>query len=133
MLGDPRQHLGADFFVVVKGERHVRRSFASQRSMRTGLTLDGPADTKERCQDSPRLGRAPSRHAALKVTLRRSGAASLCSRRSASTRRASAWTWAIASSLLFPYVMTPGRSGTSAIHRPSSSRSSSILKFILEE
>jgi len=49
MLGDPRPHLGADFFVVVKGERDVRRSLASERSVRTGLTLDDPADAKERC------------------------------------------------------------------------------------
>src|SRR5512147_1597346 len=33
----------------------------------------------------------------------------------------------MASFLVFPYAMTPGRSGTSAIQRPSSSRSSSIL------
>ncbi|GAV32240.1 hypothetical protein emb_1c0695 [Coriobacteriaceae bacterium EMTCatB1] len=60
--------------------------------------------------------------------LRNSRPASPRSRRSATTRSARAWTCAIASSRVFPYARTPGSSGTSAIQRPSTSRSSSMLR-----
>lgn len=46
--------------------------------------------------------------------------------RSASTRKASAVTFTSASCLVLPYVITPGKSGTSANHRPSASCSNSI-------
>ncbi len=49
------------------------------------------------------------------------------SRRSAITRRARAWTFALASSGVCPYARTPGRSTTSAIQRPSSSCSISTV------
>ena len=50
-----------------------------------------------------------------------------CSVRSAITRKASAVTAISASSLEPPYAKTPGNSGISAIHRPSTSRSNSML------
>ena len=67
---------------------------------------------------------------ASKLTLRCCGAASPCSRRSATTRSARASTAARASSRVLPYAMTPARSMTSAIQRPSVSSSSSTLNFI---
>src|SRR6266567_7895898 len=114
---DTREHLGPDLVFVMKGEGVVRPALAGEGSMRSDLTLNCPADPEERRQHPPRLGRGPGAHAALKVTLSRSGAASPCSKRSASTRSARACTCAIASSRLVPYVRTPGSSGTSAIQR----------------
>ncbi len=75
---------------------------------------------------APRLRRAERGHAARNVTVRNSGTASPCSRRSASTRNASAWTFATASVSVTPYSRTPGNAATAAIHRPSTSCSSSI-------
>jgi hypothetical protein len=101
VLPDARQHSRANLVIVVKGEHEVRPALARQGPMRTPFTFDDPADTEKRREDSPGLGGRP-RHAALKVTLRRVGAASACSRRSAKTRSANAWTWAIASSRSLP-------------------------------
>src|SRR5665213_393946 len=50
---------------------------------------------------------------------------------SARTRSARAFTAPVASSAVAPYASTPGSSGTSAIHRPSSSGSISTVKMIL--
>src|SRR5947209_3027419 len=104
MLRNSGEHLWANLLIVMKGEGDIGPSLASQSSMRTRFALDDPADAKERCENPSRFGRAPGRHAALKVTLRRLGAPSPWSRRSARTRRARAWTCAMASSLLCPYV-----------------------------
>src|SRR5579871_5704624 len=49
------------------------------------------------------------------------GRDSPCSMRSARTRSAKTSTFAITSSRVAPYTITPARSGTSAIQRPSSS------------
>src|ERR1700683_3117338 len=52
----------------------------------------------------------------------------ICSVRSAMTRRARAVTFTSASCSVVPYAITPGSSGTSASHRPSVSRSKTMLK-----
>ena len=98
--------------------------------MRSRLPFDCPAYSQQRRKDSPSASARPLIHAALNEMFRSSGPASPCSRRSARMRRASAWTLAVASSGVAPYVITPGSSTTSAIHRPSSSCSISIRKVM---
>jgi hypothetical protein len=61
-----------------------------ERSVRSRLSFDAPADAEKGCQNQSSLGSGPGDHAALKVTFRRSGGASSFSRRSAITRSASA-------------------------------------------
>ena len=90
-----------------------------------------PTDSEQRCENASCRGAAPLAHAAAKDTLS-NGDASPFSRRSASTRKARACALACASSTDCPYTSTPGSSATSAIHRPSSSRSTSTLKFMIE-
>lgn len=60
-----------------------------------------------------------------------SGTSSPCSSRSASARNARAFALATATSRLDPYARTPGRSTTSPIQRPSSSRSISTVKALM--
>ena len=81
------------------------------------LPFDAPARTQQRREYSSRSRAGPGTHAAAKEILNRSGPASACSRRSAMTRSASAWTFAFASSGVCPYANAPGSSRTSAIHR----------------
>ena len=90
-----------------------------------------PADVHKSCEQTPSLYTWPLTHAALKEMLSRSDPASPCSRRSATTRRASACALARASSAVLPYASTPGSSFISAIHLPSSSCSSSTLRVIM--
>jgi hypothetical protein len=97
----------------MKGENDIRPAVAAQRAMRTGLSLHSPADLLESGQHEPCFRGEPSTHAARKVTVNRSAGASLCSRRSAITRNAKAWTCATASSRVLPYVSTPAGQ-----HRP---------------
>ena len=126
-FGDTRQHSRSDLFVVVECEHEIRPAVTLERSMGTGLPLDPPANPNEGGQHAAGPGGRPAAHAAWKVTLRNSAGASRCSRRSAITRSASAWTRATASSRSWPYAMTPAKAGTSASQRPSSSRSISIV------
>jgi len=47
VLCDPRQHARTDLLVVVKREHEIRKSRALQNTVRSGLPLDLPAETKE--------------------------------------------------------------------------------------
>src|SRR6516162_5848358 len=97
--------------------------------MRASLTLDPPPDSKQPSQYRAGLRGRPSVHAATKRSLGSKGTGSPCSMRSAITRNASAVVLLRASASVLPYANTPGSSGTSPIHRPSSSRSISILSI----
>ena len=118
----PRHHESEDV---------VRPAVAGKRLVGPALPLDRPSDAEQRRQDAGCPSRRPGDQAAMKEMVSSSGPASPCSSRSATTRSASAWARACASRCVGPYARTPGRSGTSAIHRPSSSCSSSIVSFRL--
>jgi hypothetical protein len=47
VLGDARNHSGADFFTVVKREDDIRPPLAGQGAVRTGLPLDFPPEAKQ--------------------------------------------------------------------------------------
>ena len=128
---DARKHPRSNFFAVVESENVVGPPLPCKDTVRTGSSLDSPAYPQQSSQYSgaPRAG--PLTHAALNEILSGSGPASPCSRRSASTRSASAWTLATACSEVVPYAMTPESSVTSASQRPSSSCSVSIRKIIV--
>ena len=97
------QHPWTDLLAIVKGENKVGPSGASQNPMgSSGLPLDLPADPQQGRQDQPGLPRAPLAHAATENTSTNSGIASPCSRRSAITRNAKAFTFAKASSCVCP-------------------------------
>ena len=102
VLGDSSEDARAEFHIVVKGEDEVRSIRVRERAMRARLTLDHPADSLQGRKNPSRFGGGPVAHAARKVTLRNSAGASRFSRRSAMTRRASAWTPATASSRSCP-------------------------------
>ena len=87
---DAGEHPGTKLFIVMKGKNKVRPAGAGKCTMRTALALDGPANTKKPCQDTSSPRARPLAHEAAKEMLTRSGLASPCSRRSASTRRARA-------------------------------------------
>src|SRR6185295_8496450 len=103
-------------------EHEVRPAFTSEHSMRSRRALQRPADTQQRGKHEPRLCSWPDAHAASKRSVTW-GIASPCSKRSARTRSASTSALERASSRLEPYANTPGSATTSAIQRPSSSRS----------
>jgi hypothetical protein len=89
-LADSGEHLGTEFFVVVKGEHDVGPVRARECPVRTRLALHEPANPSQRGQHAPRSCGRPGAHAALKVTFRKSEGVSRCSRRSAITRKARA-------------------------------------------
>ena len=43
MLGNPRQHFGADFIAFVEGKDKIGPAIAGKRFVRTGLAFDLPA------------------------------------------------------------------------------------------
>lgn len=129
VLGDSSEHLGANFFSVVECEDEIRISGAAESTVRSGPALELPPDGHQRRVDATRLRRRPGRHAAMLKVIAW-GPVSEFSRRSARTRRARTCALAMASSAELPYARTPGSCGTSASHRPSSSRSHSISKFM---
>ena len=90
MLRDSRQHARPDFLIIVKAEDEVWPADPGQRAVGAGGTLDFPPNAEECREDSARLGRALTAHAAWNVTVRSSGTASPCSKRSARTRKARA-------------------------------------------
>jgi hypothetical protein len=45
---DAGEHARPQFFIVVKGEYNVRPAGEGKRAVRTGLPLNGPADSKKR-------------------------------------------------------------------------------------
>ena len=133
MSRDSRQHPGPDFFPIVKRKHEVWPAVSYEDSVRSRLSLDLPADPQQRCQDLSGLGARPAVHAAENEIVISSELDSPFSRRSATTRRARAWTFAWASPLVVPYTITPGRSSISAIHRPSVSCSMSTLNVIISD
>ena len=102
--------LSSPTFAVRSPRRHGRQ----RRSLPTGpgpkydesrrCGADAPADPKQRCQNKPGLGGSALAHAATEKTSTNSGTDSPCSKRSASTRRANAFTRATASSRVVPYT-----------------------------
>lgn len=106
----------------------VRRA-ETDAGRREGLTTEDRERIKalER-ENSTGLRSRPLAHAAIEIEIG-SAEPSPCSIRSANTRRASTWAFASASSRVAPYANTPASSGTSASHRPSSSRSLSMVSL----
>ena len=126
MLRDARQHTRTYFFTFVKRKNEVAPPFTRENAMRACLPLEGPPDSIERPQYAGRLHRSPNFHAANRLRAS-SGRGSPLSIRSAITRNAIDSAWVRASASVVPYASTPASAGTSAIQRPSSSRSTSIL------
>lgn len=130
-LSELRQHSRSDLIGFMEGKGIIRPTRTTQGSMRATFALDCPPDSKQRSQNPPRLRGRPLAHAAATNEMSTiSTGVSPCSMRSATTCSAKACTRETASSRVAPYTMTPGRSRTSAIQRPSSSRSSSIVNRI---
>ncbi len=128
------KHFGSDLVAVVKGKDKVRPARPGKDAVWCArLPLHNPADAKQCGKHSPTFAGRPLTHAGTANNSFSSGMASPWSIRSAMMRRARASAFATASSRVVPYAMTPEISGTSAIHRPSSSLSTSILmlSFIL--
>ena len=89
-----------------------------------------PPDSLQRGENATRLGRWPDTHAAMsKVALAESGGNSARAMRSIKISRAADWARSVASCFESPYSRMFS-SGTSAIQRPSASRSNSIVSFI---
>ena len=130
-LGNTGKHAGTNFITIMKGKHKIGPSQALYYLMRSApFSLDLPSDTLPGPYNLSSLARWPFAHEAEANTSLISGTSSPCSNRSASTRRASAFTFAVASSKLEPYPKTPGKSTISANQRPSSSCSVSIESFI---
>src|SRR5579885_2561460 len=112
---DAAEHARPDLLAIGEREDHIGPARPREYSVRPGLAFDGPTDAEERGKHprGPRTG--PLRHAAANEMVARSGPASPCSRRSASTRRAKACAFARASSAVRPSARTPGSSVISAI------------------
>src|SRR5262249_17029492 len=115
----------------MKRENVVRRTKPLQYPVRAGLPLYTPTDAEEGGQDALRLRGRPLGHAASKNSAISGGSASPFSIRSAITLNASTLVLARASASVAPYAITPGSAGISAIQRPSSSRSVSILSIAI--
>src|SRR5262249_9111415 len=98
---DAREHARSDLLIVVESEDLVRPSWPSEYAMGAHSPFDRPADAEKRGQDASGARRRPLGHAAVNSFLR-SGTASPCSKRSASTRRARISTRASASSRVSP-------------------------------
>ena len=53
VLGDTREHARAEFFVFMKGENHIRPTFAGQGAVGTGLALEQPSELQECSVNTP--------------------------------------------------------------------------------
>ena len=127
---DAGEHAWPDLVCIVEGEDEIGPAFTRENPVRSGRPLHGPPNAKQRSEDQPCLRGRPDAHAASKRSVT-CGIASPCSKRSARTRSASTSALANASSRVEPYAITPGRATTSAIQRPSSSRSISTTNLLL--
>ena len=123
-------HAGADFFAVMKCKYKIGCIVSCQDPVRPRDALDSPPDAFKRGKYPACSSTAPRTHAAANRISMDSRGSSPASIRSARTRSASASALPIASARVWPYFITPGRPTTSAIQRPSSSRSVSIVKRI---
>ncbi len=130
MFGDTRDHLRTNLVSIMKGEDEIRPPVTAESAIGAGLALDLPTNAKQCREDPAGLGRRPLAHAAGTEIEMDCGRLSPCPSRSAMTRSASTCAFAVASSRVVPYASTPDSCGTSANHRPSSSRSHSISKFM---
>src|SRR5262245_51702500 len=90
VLRDAGQHARSDLLGVMEGEDEVGRPRTRKDTVRARLPLRRPSDTHQGCEYPLSPGARPARHAALKEMSMSSGPASPCSRRSATTRSASA-------------------------------------------
>jgi hypothetical protein len=93
--------------------------------------VSGCAYSKQRPVDLTGLCAGPFTHRHVNEKLGSSAGILLCSIWSANARSARASTLAMASFLVVPYAMAPGRFGISAIQRPSTSRSVSMRNFMV--
>ena len=98
VFGDASQHARPNLVAIVESEDQVGPAGTGQDAMGARLALDDPAYPQQCGQNRLGVGAGPVGHAALKEMSSISRPASSCSRRSATTRSASAWTRAIASS-----------------------------------
>src|ERR1700728_1857575 len=96
--------------------------------MGTALRDFYPANFEKGFEGLLRLHAGPQRQAETQSSVIERGTFSEFSTSSAMTRKANAYAFRLASSSVFPYTITPGTAGISAIHRPSSSSSVSIFQ-----
>ena len=129
-FGNLCQHAGTNFVAIMKGEDEVWESGTLKNSMGAASALDAPACPQQSCKHASGLCGGPVAHAASNIRLDGTGSSSPFSMRSAITRNANASTAASAFARVLPYASTPGNSATSAIQRPSVSRSNSTVSFI---
>ena len=101
-----------------------------QDPLRSTYALDPPSSALRRSKNPARSSTGPRTHATVNRISIDSRGSSPASIRSAKTRSASASALPIASVRVWPYFITPGRPITSAIQRPSCSRSVSIVRRI---
>jgi len=115
---------GTQFFGVVPCPCVIRPAIALQANMGTRPLLRFwiPADAQKGTIHAGWFTTRPRAHTK-RIDL---GGLRIRSILSARTRNARAVTFTSASCLVFPYAITPGKSGTSANHRPSASCSNSI-------
>src|SRR5262249_38390114 len=85
-----RKHSRTNLLIIMKRKHKIGPASTGECTMRAGLALDDPADAKKRGQHKSGTRARPLAHAAAKEILTRSGPASPCSRRSATTRSARA-------------------------------------------
>ena len=90
-LGDTGQHPWTYLFVVVEGENKIRPAWPGKNSVGSAvMPFNHPSDLQKPRKNAFGTGAGPLAHAASKVMFNRSGPASPCSMRSASTRNARA-------------------------------------------
>lgn len=129
MFGDPGEHLGAKLLMIVEGKYVVRPPHPGDNSVGAALTPHLPTYPLQRGKHTACPAGRPCAHAASTKRSPTSGTCSPCSIRSANVRSARTSTLPRASAREEPYAMTPGKAGTSASQRPSSSCSNSITSM----
>jgi hypothetical protein len=103
MLCDARQHFWADFIAIMKGENIIRPAITDKCFVRTGLSFDLPAQPQKRSEKALGFDRRPLAYAAIGIEMfMAKGRLSLCSSRSAITRRARISAFDTASSEVAP-------------------------------
>jgi hypothetical protein len=130
LLCNAREHFRAYFVAVVKSPgMSVIIIAVTQLNVRTSLMDRLPSDFYERLVYAAGPSTGPVAHAIARCRKLMELGISSCdfSTSSATARNAIAYALLMASRSVMPYAIAPGTSGTSAIQRPSSSRSVSML------
>ena len=103
MFCNARQHFGADFVAIMEGKNKIRPAITEKCFMGTGLSLNLPTKSQQRSEKAFGFDRRPLTHAAMgREIFMAKGRLSLCSSRSAITRRARTSALDIASSDVAP-------------------------------